>query len=371
MKTSLKFLSIFLCLSVIVLSMSACHNMPKPGSAATEAPVTVPEEPAGDEDTEMLINNSDSSGEEELLISNPERSSILPYAKTAGKFFLKPASMQSAGEELAQNAQIVRPTQQDDSSIEIRNDHNITYPENPPLVTKSLPDDNKLKPLGYIPPYSLADGQSIQFGAGETSAVIQGYVQAGGTVTYNLYAFMNQNFLVLLTSDSGTSVLSVRDVYGNVFLDANQRQTSHNMYLPRTATYYVGIHSTGYAENFTLQIFIPARVTIPTGQYAAVMSGSIGAYGVVGYTAYMYQGQTARIDDYSGAKPTSFLRVSGLQTGIVYMDYTAYSPSWYAVVPATQDYLIEVISIDQPSNYRLTVYVRLCFRDCKSPDLKS
>ena len=361
MKTSLKlkFLSILLCLSVVVLSMTACHNMPKPGIAATEAPVIVPEEPAGEDDTEMLRNNSDSSeNDDELLISNPSRSSILPYAKTAGKFFMKPASMQTAGDGLTQNAQIVRPTQQNDSSIEIRNDHNITYPENPPVITKSLPQDNKLQPLGYIPPYYLADGQSIRFGAGETSAVIQGYVQAGGTVTYNLYAFMNQNFLVLLTSDSGTSVLSVSDVYGSVYLDANQRQTSHNMYLPRTATYYVGIHSTGYAENFTLQIFIPARVSIPTGQYAAVMSGSIGAYGVVGYTAYMYAGQTARIDDYSGAKPTSFLRISGLQTGVVYMDYTAYSPSWYAVVPATQDYLIEVISIDQPSNYRLTVDVR-------------
>ncbi len=342
MKKSLKYLSIFLCLSIVFLSMAACHMPKTGGTPATDVPATVvPEEPAGEDD--------------DLLISNPGHSSVPAYAKTAGKFFMKPASMQSAGSELTQNAQIVRPTE--DSSIEIKNDHNITYQQNQPVISKSVPE-SELQPLGYIPPYTLGNGQSIAFGAGETSAVISGYVPAGGTVTYNLYAFANQNFLVLLTSDSGTSVLSVSDVYGNVFLDANQRQTSHNMYLPRTATYYVGIHSTGYAENFTLQVFIPARVTIQTGKTSAVMSGSIGAYGVVGYTAYMYAGQTARIDDYSGAKPTSFLRVSGLQTGVVYMDYTAYSPSWYSVVPVTQDYLIEVISIDQPSNYRLTVDVR-------------
>ena len=88
------------------------------------------------------------------------------------------------------------------------------------------------------------------------------------------------------------------------------------------------------------------------------MKGTVSPYSVVSYTAYMYAGQTARIDDYSGARPTSFLRVSGLQTGVIYMDYTAYSPSWYSVVPVTQDYLIEVISIDQPSNYQLTVDVR-------------
>ena len=177
-------------------------------------------------------------------------------------------------------------------------------------------------------------------------------------MSYNFYAFANQNFLVLLSSDSGTSVLSVSDVYGNVFLDSTQRMNSYSMYLPRTATYYVNIHSQGYAENFTIQIFIPARVTIPAGSTATSMSGTLAPYSVVSYTAYMFAGQTARIDDYSGPQPNSFLRISGLQTGLVYMDYTAYSPSWYAVVPATQDYLIEVISMDQPSNYRLTVDVR-------------
>ncbi len=351
MKSYRNFLSIFLCLAVIVLSMAACH-MPKAGDTpAPEAPAAAPEEPAAE----------DPAGDEDdsLLISNPGRSSILPYAKTAGKFFMKPASLQSAAEKPVQNAQIVRPTAPAaaDDSVTIKNDHNITYNETTPVIQKSVPT-SQLQPLGYIPPQQLGDGQTIAFGAGETSAVIKGYVPAGGTITYNLYAFMNQNFLVLLTSDSGTSVISVSDVYGNVFVDTNQRQTSCNMYLPRTATYYVGVHSTGYAENFTLQVFIPARVVIPQGQYSTSMNGAIGPYGVVGYTAYMYAGQTARIDNYSGAKPTSFLRVSGLQTGVVYMDYTQYSPSWYSVVPVTQDYLIEVISIDQPSTYRLTVDVR-------------
>ena len=239
----------------------------------------------------------------------------------------------------------------------IQNEHTVTYPEQQSVIQKSVPSGN-LQPLAYIPPTQMYSGQSIVFSPGATSAVISGYVPAGGYVSYNLYAFANQNFLVLLSSDSGTSVLSVSDVYGNVYLDAGQRQTSYSMYLPRTATYYVNIYSTGYSENFTLQVFIPARVTIPAGKTAAVMSGTLSPNSVVSYTAYMYAGQTARIDDYSGAQPTSFLRVSGLQSGVIYMDYTAYSPSWYSVVPATQDYLIEVISMDQTSNYRLTVDVR-------------
>ena len=375
MKHNHKLTRVLLLLSVFCLILSACHNMPQKNSqpAPTEAPA-VPETPAEPEG-EMLINNN--SGEDgEMLLQNHSEDPSAPvegvpqdngegddgmiinrdhsmtsYPKTASLDFRIPSIM-------GVNAQITRPTASaDDSELTIKNDHTITYPETQSVIQKSVPS-GQLTPLSYIPPSQLANGQSISFAPGATSAVISGYVQAGGSVSYNLYAFANQNFLVLLTSDSGTSVLSVSDVYGNIFLDANQRQNSYSMYLPRTATYYVNVYSMGYAENFTLQIYIPARVTIPAGQTSAVMSGTLAPYSVVSYTAYMYAGQTARIDDYSGPRPNSFLRVSGLQTGQIYMDYTSYSPSWYSVVPATQDYLIEVISTDQTSNYTLTVDVR-------------
>ena len=376
MKHNRKLIQVLLLLSVFCLILSACHNVPQKNDqpAPTEVPA-VPEAPAEPEG-EMLINNN--SGEEgEMLLHNNSGNSPAPaepapqnnggdgddgliisrdhtmasYPKTASLDFRTPSTM-------GIDAQIVKPTaSSNNNELTIKNDHTISYPETQSVIQKSVPS-GQLQPLGYIPPTQLANGQSIYFAAGATSAVVSGYVPAGGSVSYNLYAFANQNFLVLLTSDSGTSVLGVTDAYGNVFLDANQRQTSYSMYLPRTATYYVNIYSMGYAENFTLQIFIPARVTIPLGQTSAVMTGTLAPHSVVSYTAYMYAGQTARVDDYSGPQPNSFLRVSGLQTGLVYMDYTAYSPSWYSVVPATQDYLIEVISADQTSNYRLTVDVR-------------
>ena len=359
MKKLTKLISIIICLAVLAVCLNGC-NFPQLGkkAAPTEVPAEAPaasEEPA--EEAPVTDEKVPVEEEEEQLITNPSHSSLFNGTMNSGAPMIQTASMATGSFSLIRNAQIVKPTASSGDDITIRNDHTIVYQENPPVIQNSVPTGN-LQPLTYIPPTQLGSGQAIQFAPGATSAVISGYVQAGGTVSYNLYAFANQNFLVLLTSDSGTSVLSVSDIYGNIFLDAGRRQTSHNMYLPRTATYYVNIHSTGYAENFTLQVFIPARVTIPAGKTAAVMAGTVSPYSVVSYTAYMYAGQTARIDDYSGARPTSFLRVSGLQTGVTYMDYTSYSPSWYSVVPVTQDYLIEVISMDQSSNYRLTVDVR-------------
>ena len=357
MKHNNLMLVLIICLSVSAFIFSGC-NAPKASPTPTAAPV-VEEDTQNNGDTgepEMIINNNNGGTDNTTnqtpedddipMITNPGRSSV-DYPKTASLSFRKPSA--------ALNAAAQQTTNNDDDLVIQK--PTVTYAEQQPIIQKSVPS-GQLTPLSYIPPYTLQNGQSIYFEPGATSAVISGYVPAGGVISYNFYAFANQNFLVLLSSDSGTSVLSVSDVYGNVFLDSTQRMTSYSMYLPRTATYYVNIHSQGYSENFTIQIFIPARVTIPAGKTSTAMSGTLAPHSVVSYTAYMYAGQTARIDDYSGPQPNSFLRVSGLQTGLVYMDYTSYSPSWYSVVPVTQDYLIEVISMDQTSNYRLTVDVR-------------
>ena len=392
MKRNLNITAIILSLIICCLILSGCH-FPKPWQkpAPTETPAVITEQQDSEEDTliqnnfggtsgsgeentmiqnnsegaadsaddTMIHNNSGSSAtpvpqdnEDLPMISNPGRSSV-SYPKTASLDFRSSSAISGT------NAQIQRPTAapNNDNGVMIVNDHTITYQEAPAIIQKSVPS-GQLEPLSYIPPQTLGNNQSITFAPGATSAIVRGYVTPGNTLSYNFYAFANQNCLVLLSSDSGTSVLSISDNYGNVFLDASQRQTSFSMYLPRTTTYYINIHSQGYSENVTIQIFIPARVTIPQGRYSTVLSGTLSPYSVVSYTAYMYAGQTARIDDYSGAKPNSFLRISGLQTGLVYMDYTAYSPSWYSVVPTTQDYLIEVISMDQPSNYQLTVDIR-------------
>ena len=248
MKHNHKLTHVLVLLSMFCLILSACHNIPQTNNrpAPTEVPAATeaPAEPEG----EMLINNN--SGEDDEMLLRNNSASPLPPAEPAPQnngeddggmiinrdhsmvSYPKTASLNIRPSAMGISAQITRPTASaGDSELTIKNDHTITYPETQSVIQKSVPS-GQLTPLSYIPPSQLANGQSISFAPGATSAVVSGYVPAGGSVSYNLYAFANQNFLVLLTSDSGTSVLSITDAYGNVFLDANQRQNSYSMYLP-------------------------------------------------------------------------------------------------------------------------------------------
>ncbi len=210
-----------------------------------------------------------------------------------------------------------------------------------PLITRNIPQ---------------SAGGNIQFSLGSTSAVISGYVNANQLVSYNLAAMINQEFIVTLDSDTKAAVLGITDDRGKVYLDPSSRQTFINTYLPQTGTYYVNVYNAGNnPTNYTFQVIIPARVTIPVGKTQVAYNGAAGSYSIVSYTAYAYKGQYMRADLYTGPSPKAWLRVSGLSTGIIYLDNNSYSPSWYAYLPETQDYLIEVVTLEEPvPNYRIT-----------------
>ncbi|MHC1772047.1 MAG: hypothetical protein AB9907_09970 [Flexilinea sp.] len=215
----------------------------------------------------------------------------------------------------------------------------------------------------WIPPMPIQprpqlNGGSIQFGLGETSAVISGHVPANGQIRYDLYAAVNQNFIVMLSSATGTAVLGISDKSGNTYLPAAGTSTYWNMILPKTGTYIIDIVGRGQETDYTFQVIIPARISIPANSYSTSYSGTINSYSVVSYSAYAFAGQMMNIWLNSGATPTAFLRISGMGTGIVYVDNNSYQTGWYASLPATQDYLIEVVAKGSPASYQLTVDIR-------------
>ncbi len=225
-----------------------------------------------------------------------------------------------------------------------------------------------IPPLGqpqtpWIPPVPVdpqpqVNGGTIQFGYGQTSAVISGKVPANGRVRYDLYAMAGQHFIVMLRSASGTAVLGISDNLGNSYLSSSSGYTYWSMVLPKTNTYYIDIAGQNVETDFVFQVIIPARITIPQTSYSVTYNAGVAANGVVSFMAYAAAGQVMAVRLNSGATPNAFLRISGIGSGVVYLDNNAYQTNWSASLPATQDYLIEVVGTANPANYQLTVDIR-------------
>jgi len=224
----------------------------------------------------------------------------------------------------------------------------------PPIQQKWNP---WIQPLPIQSNYQQ-NGGTIQFNPGTTSAVISGFVPANGSIRYSLYAMANQNFIVMLRSSNNTAVLDISDGNGISYLSAVNQYTYWNMVLPKTGMYYIDIVGLDQGTDFTFQVIIPARIVFPANTYWQTYNGSIGSYSVVSYSVYAAAGKTMSVNLNSGATPQAFLRISGVGTGMIYLDHNAHQTGISLSLPATQDYLVEVVSQANPAAYSLTVDIR-------------
>ncbi len=214
-----------------------------------------------------------------------------------------------------------------------------------------------IQPMPIQPNFQQSGGV-IQFNPGTTSAIISGFVPANGSIRYNLYAMANQNFIVMIRSSKNSAVLGISDNIGLSYLSATNKYTYWNMVLPKTGTYNIDVVGLDQGTDFAFQVIIPARIVFPANTYWQSYSGSIGSNSVVSYSVYAAAGKMMSVNLNSGATPQAFLRISGIGTGTVYLDQTAYQTGVSMSLPATQDYLIEVISQMNPAAYSLTVDIR-------------
>lgn len=207
---------------------------------------------------------------------------------------------------------------------------------------------------------SFRMGGKIQFAVGETMAVITGQADAAGCVRYDFNAGNDYLLLSNVTSDNGQAVLGLSDISGTLYLSSFSRQAVLRQILSKTTTYNIDVCNLGQtATNYKLMFVIPARIRFAPGTVSAQRSGSLRANGVVSYTAYANAGQWMTVTVKGGSTvPQVFLRVTGVDDGVVYLDHQQKQTSWSGTLPRKQDYLIEVISYQVAANYVLDVMIR-------------
>jgi hypothetical protein len=126
--------------------------------------------------------------------------------------------------------------------------------------------------------------------------------------------------------------------------------------LPLTQDYRLSLFSPDQKSNYTLQVIIPARIKFAHGTYSASVDGHLQGNTVNYYLLRASAGQTMSVAIFSPHNDV-LLTIYGMQDGSPLVRSVSGATTWTGVLPGTQDYMIEAVSVGATTNYTLQVMV--------------
>ena len=220
----------------------------------------------------------------------------------------------------------------------------------PTFVIPTLP------PIGStaVPP----EATRINFLSNATTGVVSGPIQPGQTQFFVLNASQGQPMIVMVNSLNNDVTLSVRTKGGTSMLNAAAHQITWQGMLPKTEDYYLGIYGGASNENFTLTVEIPFRIKFLPDSFSASLSGQTVAGYNVAYTVLAIKSQKMTVN-LNGVADNAALTIYGYSDGQPYLRSVTEQTSFTFKLPATQDYIIEVVPrAGQVVNYTLEVIIK-------------
>ena len=164
--------------------------------------------------------------------------------------------------------------------------------------------------------------------------------------------------IVMVNSLNNDVTLSVRTKGGTSMLNAAAHQITWQGMLPKTEDYYLGIYGGASNENFTLTVEIPFRIKFLPDSSSASLSGQTVAGYNVAYTVLAIKSQKMTVN-LNGVADNAALTIYGYSDGQPYLRSVTEQTSFTFKLPATQDYIIEVVPrAGQVVNYTLEVIIK-------------
>jgi|GEM_PF-715647 len=203
-----------------------------------------------------------------------------------------------------------------------------------------------------------ASGLRLRFATGATASITEGQIQAGQAQNFVVGANARQPMIIMVDSpnqDVTFSVTGQKD--GIVLLPASQKATSWQAMLTTSQDYLIRLYGSASSANFTMNVVIPARIDFEPGAISAQRSGSTPDGLIVSYVLRAKAGQKMKLqlDTPDGS---TVLGLYGYQDGQPYLRSTVEVTSFELTLPATQDYIIQVIPRGgEVADYELDVQI--------------
>ena len=201
----------------------------------------------------------------------------------------------------------------------------------------------------------LPNATRINFLTDATSGVVTGTIQPGQSLYYVLNAAQGQPIITEVDSYNHDVTMTIKTAGGTSLLNAGQ---TLNTLLPVTGDYYFTIQGGTSAENFTLTIETPARISFAPGKNNIALPGKTAGGLVVSYVIFAQQDQY--IDVYlNGVGKNAALTVYGFGDGQPYIRSISGATTFSMKLPTTQDYIIDIVpAAGMEVDYTLVVYVK-------------
>jgi hypothetical protein len=197
----------------------------------------------------------------------------------------------------------------------------------------------------YNPPPPVNNGSSsggsIYFAPNTTAAVMNGTISPGQVFAFTVQASKNQALTFKVEATNKDVTLMVLDPSGGQVFDPAKLYANWQMTVHQTGLYTVKVVGGAYTEAYTLTVKRANMVVIPSDTHTITVYGTNHGGYIQSYSVFLSQGDTLRVSlDVPSTK--AYLDVYGIITGSV-LSYSSHLSSWKGTMPATQEYVIEVI----------------------------
>jgi hypothetical protein len=211
---------------------------------------------------------------------------------------------------------------------------------------------------GMAPPPAIPTPVRLSFEPGGTSVSVEGSIQAGEIKDYVINAMAGQTMMVSIISPNMDVYLTVYGVQdGQPVIRAASGDTDLSAVLPATQDYLIKVVSGGQASNYSLQVVIPARIEFAPGATSASVQGTVSGGAIVRYLLRAMASQTMTVTITSPHQDV-LLTIWGLTDGQPLVRSVSGATSWTGVLPATQDYVIDAVSVGGNTTYTVETTVK-------------
>ena len=230
------------------------------------------------------------------------------------------------------------------------------------VAAVSLITSTAWTPAANLPGAGL---KRIRFARGATSAVVSGDLAANRTARYVLRAAARQLMDVSLSAPEGAR-LKVTTTGGRRLtpIEGTSGSTGFRGYLPYTGDYILTIAAGSRAISYSVNVFIPVRVSFARGATSDTLEAHLNAHQGLDYILRAGEGQILEINATPENGDVNLQLVVYGVDGTVLRSGMGEGSSFRGELPASQDYLVSVRAGEEGTDFSMDVIIpqRIRFR---------